>query len=72
MAVHFIDNMKAIYAVLPPFILSSVVKNLCNSWTTCRRSRDGHPYCCLGCYAVGGDDGRHYAFCPIVIDFISR
>ena len=50
-----------------PFVLTAVPKTVCNAWPTSRRY--GHnigSHCRLGCFAVAGDDLRHYPFCPVV------
>ena len=64
-ATNFVTNLNAISSVLPPCVLASVLRSVCNAWTTSRRFRDEHPHCRLGCQAVGGDDIRHYPFCPV-------
>jgi hypothetical protein len=67
---NFVTNLNAISSVLPPCVLASVLRTVCNAWTTSRRFRDEHPHCRLGCQAVGGDDVRHYAFCPVFLHFV--
>ena len=54
-----------------PFVLTAVTKTVCNAWPTSRRY--GHniaSHCRLGCFAVAGDDLRHYPFCPVVEGFV--
>ena len=67
----FVNNIKMIASHVQPFILSSVLKTICNSWPTSRRFMAGQPHCRFGCYAAGGDDVRHYPFCPVVIRFVT-
>ena len=68
---NFVTNLNAISSVLPPCVLASVLRTVCNAWTTSRRFRDEHPHCRLGCQAVGGDDIRHYPFCPVFLQFVA-
>ena len=54
-----------------PFVFTAVIKTVCNAWPTSRRY--GHnvaSHCRLGCFAVAGDDLRHYPFCPVVAGFM--
>ena len=52
-------------------MLTAVLKAVRDAWPTSRRY--GHSdatHCRLGCFAVAGDDLRHYPFCPVVEGFI--
>ena len=71
-AVNFVCNMENASRVLKPFVLGSVVRIVCNAHPTSRRfgGATGHTCCKFGCYAVGGDDIRHYPFCPVVIVYV--
>ena len=71
-ATTFVQNLKAISTHVQPFVLTSALKTLCNCWPTSRLFVPGQPRCRFGCYAAGGDDVRHYPFCPIVITFITK
>ena len=57
---NFVTNLNAVSSVLPPCVMASVLRTVCNAWATSRSFRDEHPHCRLGCQAVGGDDIRHY------------
>jgi hypothetical protein len=73
-ALCFIENVRIASRQLRPFVVSSMIKTVCNAHATARRFRGsgGHPYCRLGCSAVGGDDILHYPHCPVVKEFISE
>ena len=67
----FVCNMAAASVSVRPFVLGSMIRTICNAHPTSRRfGWLGGPWCRLGCYAVGGDDVRHYAFCPILLEFM--
>ena len=52
-------------------MLTAVLKTVCNAWPTFRRyGHNNASHCRLGCFAVAGDDLRHYPFCPVVEVFI--
>ena len=52
-------------------MLTAVLKTLCNAWPTSRRyGFNVSSHCRLGCFAVAGDDLRHYPFCPVVEGFV--
>ena len=73
LAEGFINNLNCISEFVAPFVLSAVVKSVCNAWPTSRRFgfvQSSH--CLLGCYSVGGDDILHYPFCPVVREFIDE
>jgi len=72
MADMFIVNCNAIAKKLRPFVVASVLRAVCNAWTTSRRFRGSSPHCRLGCQAVGGDDIRHYPYCPVFLNYIER
>ena len=67
---NFITNLNAVSAILPPFVMASVLRSVCNAWTTSRMFRDEHPHCRFGCQAVGGDDIRHYPYCPAFLQYV--
>ena len=71
-AAVFVRNMFRISGAVKPFVLSSVLRTVCNAQPTARRFRGGgcHSACRLGCSAVEGDSITHYPFCPLVVDFI--
>ena len=71
MVENFVTNMNAVSSVLPPYVMASVLRTVCNAWTTSRRFRDEHPHCRLGCQAVGGDDIMHYPYCPVFLQYVS-
>jgi len=73
-ALCFITNIRIASRKLRPFVVSSMVKTVCNAHATTRRFRGagGHPFCRLGCSAVGGDDIMHYPHCPVVREFINE
>eukprot|EP00959_Pyramimonas_sp_CCMP1952_P448455 9390194-Pyramimonas_sp.AAC.1 len=50
---------------VPAFMITAVIKTICNSWTTTRRYRQGARGCSFGCSAIGGDCFLHYLSCPI-------
>ena len=41
---NFVANLNAFSSVLPPFVMASVLRTVCNAWTTSRRFRDEHPH----------------------------
>ena len=64
-------NFNCVAKFVKPFVLTAVIKTVCNAWPTSRRY--GHniaSHCRLGCFAVAGDDLRHYPFCLVVEGFI--
>jgi hypothetical protein len=65
-----ISNIKLVSSKAPPFITSALVRSICNAWPTASRFKNGSTHCRFGCQAVGGDDFRHYPFCPIVLSFM--
>ena len=71
MVENFVTNMNAVSTVLPPYVMASMLRTVCNAWTTSRRFRDDHRHCRLGCLAVGGHDIRHYPFCPVFLQYVS-
>ena len=73
LAQNLILNFNCVATFVKPFVLTAVVKAVCNAWPTSRRY--GHNIasrCRLGCFAVAGDDLRHYPFCPVVGGFIRK
>ena len=67
LAQSLILNFNSVSKYVKPFVLTAVFKTVCNAWPTSRRH--GHniaSHCRLGCFAVAGDDLRHYPFCPVV------
>eukprot|EP00959_Pyramimonas_sp_CCMP1952_P412836 8651011-Pyramimonas_sp.AAC.1 len=50
---------------VPNFIMSSVIKSMCNAWSTTRRYHHRAEGCRFGCANVGGDDVCHYVKCPV-------
>ena len=64
-------NVNCVAKFVKPFVLTAVIKSVCNASPTSRGY--GHniaPHCRLGCFAVAGDGLRHYPFCPVVEGFI--
>jgi hypothetical protein len=71
LAQSFVENMNCISGFVKPFVLSAILKTVCNAWPTSRRyGHVGKTHCRLGCFSVAGDDLRHYPFCPVVESFI--
>jgi hypothetical protein len=65
-----ISNIRLVAVRAPPFIASALVRSICNAWPTAVRFKNGSTHCRFGCQAVGGDDLRHYPFCPVVRSFM--
>jgi hypothetical protein len=65
-----IANIRIVASKAPPFITSALVRSICNAWPTAIRFKNGPTHCRFGCQAVGGDDLRHYPFCPVVHSFM--
>jgi hypothetical protein len=73
LAERLVDNLSCIAEFVAPFVLTAVVKSVCNAWPTARRFGFAHSsHCMFGCYSVGGDDILHYPFCPYVLEFINE
>ena len=71
LARNLILNFRCVAGYVKPFVLTAVLKTVCNAWPTSRRyGHNNDSRCRLGCYAVAGDDLRHYPFCPVVEGFI--
>ena len=71
LAQNLILNFRCVAEYVKPFVLTAVLKTVCNAWPTSRRyGHNNATHCRLGCYAVAGDDLRHYPFCPVVEGFI--
>eukprot|EP00959_Pyramimonas_sp_CCMP1952_P015327 324693-Pyramimonas_sp.AAC.1 len=48
---------------LPVFVISRLVKSMCNAWCTTRRCHQGPARCRLGCMNFGGGNITQYAPC---------
>ena len=71
LAQSLILNLNCISKFVKPFALTAVLKTVCNAWPTSRRyGHNNASHCRLGCFAVAGDDLRHYPWCPVVEGFI--
>ena len=71
LAQNSILNLNYVAKFVKPVVLTAAIKTVCNAWPTSRRY--GHniaSHCRLGCFAVAGDDLRHYPFCPVVEGYI--
>ena len=72
LAQDLILNFNCVAKFVKPFVLTAVIETVCNAWPTSRRyDHNIASHCRLGCFAVAGDDLRHYPFCPVVEGFIS-
>ena len=71
LAQGFVLHFNCVAKYVKPFVLTAVTKTVCNAWPTSRRyGHNNVSHCRLGCFAVAGDDLRHYPFCPVVEGFI--
>ncbi len=51
---------------MPPVVVSSVVKSVCNAWTTSGRFSGPNLPCPFGCRTEGGDKWAHFAACTAI------
>ena len=74
LAQNLVLNLNFVAKFVKPFVLTAVTAALttvCNAWPTSRRhGHNSASRCRLGCFAVAGDDLRHYPFCPVVEGFV--
>ena len=71
LAQSFIWNSNCVAKDVKPFVLTAVLKTVCNAWPTSRRyGHNNASHCRVGCFAVAGGVLRHYPFCPVVEGFV--
>ena len=51
---------------LPPVVLSSMVRSICNAWTTTGRFSGPNSACPFSCGAQSGDKWSHFPGCPSI------
>jgi hypothetical protein len=57
-------RMQALGKLIPPVVQSSVVRSVCNAWTTTGRFHGPSSVCPFGCGAQSGDSFPHFVGCP--------
>jgi hypothetical protein len=59
-------RMLSLRDSMPPVVVSSVVKSVCNAWTTSGRFAGPNLPCPFGCRTERGDKWAHFASCTAV------
>jgi hypothetical protein len=59
-------RMLSLRDSMPPVVVSSIVKSVCNAWTTSGRFAGPNLPCPFGCRTVRGDKWSHFASCTVV------
>jgi hypothetical protein len=59
-------RMLSLQDCMPPVVVSSVVKSVCNAWTTSGRFSGPNLACPFGCRTVNGDKWAHFASCTAI------
>jgi len=52
--------------LVPQVVVSSMVRSICNAWTTSGRFSGPRAPCPFGCGAPAGDKWAHFAICPFI------
>jgi hypothetical protein len=65
-----IERVSVVFYTFPDFVGVQLVRTWCSGWPTTRRFGEGLAGCRFGCFAVGGDDVRHYLCCPAAADAV--
>jgi hypothetical protein len=72
---HSAERAKRLFqrlsALVPPRVMASMIRTLCNGWCT-RRQFQEVGSCVFACRASASDAIEHYAFCPMFRSLLER